>query len=44
VRLPREHELEAVEKAVRDDTEPRQAFATERVRLDTPRIKLFGDD
>ena len=43
-RQPREQDLEAVEQAVRDDTEPRQAFATEPVRLDTPRIKLFGDD
>jgi hypothetical protein len=44
VRQPREQELEAVEQAVRDDTEPRQAFATEPVRLDISRIKLFGDD
>lgn len=44
VRQPREQELEAVEQAVRDDTEPRQAFAAEPVRLDMPRIKLFGGD
>jgi hypothetical protein len=44
MRQPREQELEAVERAVRDDTEPRQAFATEAVRLDMPRVQLFGDD
>lgn len=44
VRQPREQDLEAVEQAIRDDTEPRQAFASERVRLETPRIRLFGDD
>jgi hypothetical protein len=41
---PREKDLEAVEQAVRDDTEPRQAFASEPVKLEMPRIKLFGDD
>jgi hypothetical protein len=44
LRQPREQDLEAVEQAVRDDTEPRQAFTTEPVRLDMPRIRLFGDD
>ncbi len=44
VRQPREQDLEVVEQAVRDDTEPRRAFASEPVRLETRRIKLFGDD
>jgi hypothetical protein len=44
VRQPREQELEAVEQSVRDATEPRQAFMAEPARLDTPRIRLFGDD
>ncbi len=43
-RQPREQELEAVEQSVRDATEPRQAFMAEPARLDTPRIRLFGDD
>ena len=43
-RQPREQELEAVERSVRDATEPRQAFIAEPARLDTPRIRLFGDD
>jgi hypothetical protein len=43
-RQPREQELEAVEQSVRDDTEPRQAFASEPVKLDMPRIKLFGEE
>ncbi len=44
IHQPREQDLEAVAQAVRDDTESRQAFATEPVRLDMPGIKLFGDD
>jgi len=40
-RQPRVNELEAVEQAVRGDTEPRQAFAAEPVRLELPRIRLF---
>jgi len=44
VRQPREQELEAVEQSVRDVTEPRQAYMAEPARLDTPRIRLFGDD
>ncbi len=43
-RQPREQELEAVEQAVRDDTEPRQAFAAEPVKVEMPRIRLFGGD
>jgi hypothetical protein len=41
---PREQELEAVEEKVREITEPRQAFAVERVRTETPRIRLFDLD
>jgi hypothetical protein len=43
-RQPREQELEAVERSVREVTEPRQAFMDEPVRMDVPRIRLFGDD
>ena len=42
-RQPREQELEAVELSVREATEPRQAFMAEPVRLDGPRIRLFGE-
>jgi hypothetical protein len=41
-RQPREQELEAVEQSVRDVTGPGQAFVAEPVRLDVPRIRLFG--
>jgi hypothetical protein len=37
-------ELREVEQKVREATEPREAFTAEPVRLDTPRIRLFGDD
>ena len=43
-RQPREQELEAVEHSVREATEPRQAFVAEPARLDTPRIRLFGEE
>lgn len=43
-RQPREQELQAVEEKVRELTEPRQAFADERVRPDTPRLRLFDLD
>ena len=36
-----DQELRDVEAKVREETEPRQAFAAEPVRLETPRIKLF---
>ena len=42
-RQPREQELEAVELSVREATEPRQAFMAEPVRLEGPRIRLFGE-
>jgi hypothetical protein len=42
-RRPRQdQELREVEERVREETEPRQLFATEPVRLETPRIKFFG--
>ena len=34
-------ELRDVEQKVREETEPGKSFATERVRLDMPRIQLF---
>jgi hypothetical protein len=37
-------ELREVEQKIREETEPRQAFATEPVRLETPRIRLFGPE
>ncbi len=40
----REQELEAVEEKVREVTEPRHAFAVERVRTESPRIRLFDLD
>jgi hypothetical protein len=44
-RRPRQdQELREVEQRVREETEPTQAFASEPVRLEMPRIKLFGDD
>jgi hypothetical protein len=44
-RRPRQdQELRDVEARVREETETTQAFASEPVRLEMPRIKLFGDD
>jgi hypothetical protein len=44
-RRPRQdQELRDVEAKVREATEPRQAFAAEPVKLETPRITLFEDD
>ena len=41
-RRPRQdQELRDVEAKVREETEPRQVFTTEPVRLETPRINLF---
>jgi hypothetical protein len=39
-----DQELREVEQKVRDDTGPTRIFATEPVRIETPRIKLFGED
>ena len=43
-RQPREQELEAVEEKSREGTEPRHAFAVERVRTEPPRIRMFDLD
>jgi hypothetical protein len=37
-------ELRDVERKVREDSEPRQLFASEPARLEMPRIRLFGND
>jgi hypothetical protein len=37
-----DQELRAVEEKVREDTEPRRDFAAEPVRMERPRILLFG--
>jgi hypothetical protein len=39
-----DQELREVEQKVREVTEPRRIFAAEPVRIETPRIKLFGED
>jgi hypothetical protein len=39
-----DQELREVEQKVREDTEPRRIFAAEPARIETPRIKLFGED
>jgi hypothetical protein len=39
-----DQELREVEQKVREDTGPTRIFATEPVRIETPRIKLFGED
>jgi hypothetical protein len=44
-RQPRqEQELREVEDEVREETEPRRESAIEPVRIEMPRIKLFGSD
>jgi len=44
-RRPRQdRELRDVEDKVREETEQPRAFAAEPVRLETPRIQLFGND
>ena len=44
LRQPREQELEAVAQKVREETEPRQVFAVEPVKMESPRIRLFDQD
>ena len=44
LRQPREQELEAVEQKVREETEHRQVFAVEPVRIESSRIRLFNQD
>ena len=41
---PRDQELRDVEAKVREETEPRQSFAAEPVKLEMPRIKLFDPE
>jgi hypothetical protein len=43
-RYRQDQELRDVELKVREETEPRRAFAAEPARLEMPRIKLFGED
>jgi hypothetical protein len=44
-RRPRQdQELRDVEAKVREETEPRQVFAAEPVKLEMPRIRLFGPE
>ena len=44
LRQPREQELEAVEQKVREETDQRQVFAVEPVRMESPRIRFFDQD
>lgn len=44
LRQPREQELEAVEQKVREETDQRQVFAAEPVRMESPRIRFFDQD
>jgi hypothetical protein len=39
-----DQDLRDVEAKVREDTEPRQVFAAEPVKLEMPRIRLFGPE
>jgi hypothetical protein len=44
-RRPRQNqELREVEEKVREETEPRQMFAVEPVKLEVPRIRLFDSE
>jgi hypothetical protein len=43
-RQRQQQELRAVEERVREETEPTQAFAAEPVRIEIPRIRLFGQE
>jgi hypothetical protein len=43
-RQNQDQELRDVEARVRQETEPRQAFTTEPVRLEMPRIRLFDPE
>jgi hypothetical protein len=39
-----ERELQGVEETVREETEPRRGYAVEPVRVEGPRIRLFGEE
>jgi hypothetical protein len=43
-RQRQQQELRAVEERVREETEPRQVFAAEPVRIEMPQIRLFGQE
>lgn len=43
-RPTQEQELREVERKVREETEPREAFASEPAKREMPRIRLFGED
>jgi hypothetical protein len=43
-RQRQQQELQAVEDRVREDTEPRREFVGDPVRVEMPRIRLFGPD
>jgi hypothetical protein len=43
-RQRQQQELQAVEEKVREDTEPRRDFVGDPVRVEMPRIRLFGPD
>jgi hypothetical protein len=40
----RDQELREVEAQVREDTEPRQVFASEQMKLENPRVRLFDPE
>jgi hypothetical protein len=43
-RQRQQQELRAVEERVREETGPTQVFAAEPVRIEMPRIRLFGQE
>jgi hypothetical protein len=43
-RQRQQQELRAVEGKAREETEPRQEFAVEPVKIEFPRIRLFDPD
>lgn len=43
-RQPQERELREVEEIVREETEPRRELVGDPVRIETPRIRLFGPE
>jgi len=43
-RQRQQQELRAFEERVREETEPRQEFAAEPVRIEMPRMRLFGQE
>jgi type IV secretory pathway VirB10-like protein len=43
-RQRQQQELREVEERVREDTDPRQAYTSEPVRMELPQIRLFGPE